>query len=161
MFLSSFAAIFKVLSGSAKDMKARLQKPEVTFLLVTSAAQEAVRDALHFRSRLESLELLSGGFVLNRTMVAGGFQFPPEEFVLAVRTVPGLSEAMNRLLPLAEDEQAAAGREGVMLSRLAREAGESAAAAALPDIPGGVEDMGGLSQLVDWMETHGFGASVR
>ena len=157
-FLSSFAAIFKVLSGSAKDMKARLQRPEVTFLLVTSAAQEAVRDAFHFRNRLRSLDLQSGGFVLNRSIVAGGFTPLPDEFVLAVQIAPELAGAAEDFLAMAQIEQTVAETEEMMLTRLTEEAGPTAASAALPEIAGGVEDMKGLSELVDWMEANAFGA---
>jgi anion-transporting ArsA/GET3 family ATPase len=149
-FLSAFGSIFRILSGSAKDMKAQLQAKDVTFLLVTSSATAAVTDAMYFRNRLRSLELPCGGFVLNRTNIMDWGLPMPEPHAASV-TDADLRTALEKLLPLAQAEKDGAQRQMALLDELKTEAGEGSTAAALPEFPGGVDDLEGLCSLVNWI----------
>ena len=156
-FLTSFRTIFRVLGGSANQMKARLQGSDTNFLLITSSAQAAVQDALHFRSRLDGLQLPCGGFVLNRSMMSDDSTLFPDESLLPGEPSPVQVSALAKLQTLAAQEREVIAQEAVVLQALADEASGATAAAALPEIPGGVEDMESLAKLVDWMEANDFG----
>lgn len=149
-FLSAFGSIFRILSGSAKDMKTQLQGDDVTFLLVTSSAKAAVSDALYFRNRLATLDLPCGGFVLNRTnMMDWELPMPDPDAIPA--DMPHLRSALAKVRPLAQSELEAATRQRTLLTELAAKAGPDSMAAPLPEFPGGVDDLPGLCSLVDWI----------
>jgi anion-transporting ArsA/GET3 family ATPase len=151
--LSSFSAIFKVLSGNAEEMRQRLQQPDATFLMVTSSAQNAVHDALHFRKRLERLQLNCGGFVLNRTLMPDGECPMPSPENISDLADAETNSAYLKLKSLGLEEQKLADHEAALHARLIETAGERTLTIAVPELPGGVEDMSGLSKLVDRLAT--------
>lgn len=152
-FLDSFTVVFKVLGGNAEAMRERLQQPDATFLMVTTSAQAAVYDALHFRKRLDRLQLACGGFVLNRSLPAQEDCPFPDESMLPPGAGPLAHSALTKLSVLGEVEQGMANRERDIVATLVEAAGEEGVAMSLPEIHGGVEDMAGLELLVKWMET--------
>jgi hypothetical protein len=152
-FLGSFSVVFKVLGGNAEAMRERLQQPDSTFLMVTTSAQAAVYDALHFRKRLDRLRLACGGFVLNRSLPADEDCPMAEPSMLHSDAGTLAHSALKKLAKLGEFEQEMANREGSILATLEKAAGEEGVALPLPEIPGGVEDMEGLERLVWWMES--------
>jgi len=151
-FLASFSAIFRVLGGNAKEMRERLRQSDATFLMVTSSAQAAIHDALHFRRRLDRLQLRCGGFVLNRT------QLPDRECPLPEPSMfpPGADEAtragLEKLAGLGRHEQELADREAAIHATLVRTAGPDIPAVMLPEILGGIDDMRSLRHLVERMQ---------
>ncbi len=151
-FMESFAVIFKVLAGNAEAMHQRLQQPDATFLMVTSSAQAAVYDALHFRKRLVRLGLSCGGYVLNRSLLFDGECPLPTPDLLPPDASVILREAWRKLAILGEEEQDQADAEQAILARLAEAAGEEGVAISLPEIAGGVEDIPGLALLVTRIE---------
>ena len=152
-FLASFSVVFKVLGGNAEAMRERLQQPDATFLMVTTSAQAAVFDALHFRKRLERLQLACGGFVLNRSLPADDECPFPEASLLPPDAGAVVRSALAKLAVLGAAEQQLADREQEIVATLMDAAGEEGVAMSLPEIPGGVEDLGGLERLVRWMES--------
>lgn len=152
-FLASFSVVFKVLGGNAEAMRERLQQSDSTFLMVTTSAQAAVFDALHFRKRLQRLQLACGGFVLNRSLPANSDCPFPDISMLPSSAGAVARSAWAKLSELGTAEQELADREQEIITTLMDAAGEEGVAIALPEIPGGVEDLGGLEQLVRWMES--------
>ncbi len=152
-FLASFSIVFKVLGGNAEVMRERLQQPDSTFLMVTTSAQAAVYDTLHFRKRLDRLQLACGGFVLNRSLPADRDCPMPDESLLPPDAGPFARSALDKLAALGAIEQELADREEGIIGILEKAAGDEGVALSLPEIPGGVEDMEGLERLVEWMES--------
>jgi anion-transporting ArsA/GET3 family ATPase len=152
-FLGSFSVVFKVLGGNAEAMRERLQQPDSTFLMVTTSAQAAIYDALHFRKRLDRLQLACGGFVLNRSLPADEDCPMAEPSMLEPNADPITQSALEKLAALGSVEQEMADSEGAIIATLEKAAGEEGVALPLPEIPGGVEDMEGLERLVWWMES--------
>ena len=64
-----------------------------------------------------------------------------------------MRSALAKLAVLGAAEQQLADREQEIVATLMDAAGEEGVAMSLPEIPGGVEDLGGLERLVRWMES--------
>ncbi len=150
-FLGVFTGIFRSLSVNVSEMRKFLSGPDVAFLLVSSPAPATLTEAFFFQDKTKALDLPFRGFVLNRSKAAA-----------LERTMPPardehdavLSAGLTKLHQLAEVEQHAASRDLALLADLAKRAGESATAMALPELPQGADDIGTLVAVADRLAAH-------
>jgi len=150
-FISSFGPLMDLLSGNAREMKARLAAPDAAFLLVTSPAAQALEDAVSFHRRLEQMGLPFGGFVLNRCRMDTGRRFPDDSLLPEDPTEEQI-RALRKLVALAEEEKRRMDEDQKTLEELQRVSGEEVAATAVPELPGGVSNLEELARLVGWLE---------
>lgn len=155
-FLQLFGGIFGTVNVNARALKARLQRSDVAFLLVTAPSREAIKEAFHFEGRIRELNLPFGGFILNRSRVPDSELIFPDESLLPEAGPPHYVSALSKLIALAEEERAGAAHDVAFLARLNERTGGTVPALAVPEIPGGVDDMKSLSKLVDWLLARGF-----
>lgn len=152
-FFSSFGSVLRACTGSAATMRATLSDgDQVAFLLVTSPASAAMTDVFFFRGRADELKLPFRGFVLNRSQAAAAEREMPTDALLSRGVALGPDvrrRAYRKLSHLAILEQAEVHRDQGLLNELARSAGKSAFAIALPTLPGGAHDMTSLLVLAD------------
>ena len=144
-FFASFGELFTRLTRNAVETQALLSDAEQTgFLLVTSVAPESITDAMFFRRKTDELGLPFSGFLLNRSQALEAGRSLPDESLFDSPPTPRIRSALAKLRELAELEQAEMLRHQHLLEDLASRAGHAAFAAALPNVPGGVDDIQSL-----------------
>ncbi len=146
-FFALFSAILHRLSHNAAEMQAFFRRPEVSFLIVTSPAREALDEAAFFEHRArQELRLPLSGFVLNRSLAFGERLFPDDAY-FADSQVPESARAKLRALAAREAEQVA-DHQQVLANLAARVDGDCFAQAA-PYLEEGVSDIPSLARLAD------------
>jgi len=147
VFFALFSAILHRLSHNAAEMQDFFRRPEVSFLIVTSPAREALDEAafLEHRARKE-LGLPLNGFVLNRSLAFGDRFFPDDEF-FAESHVPESARTKLRALAAREAELVASHQQ--VLVNLAGRVDNDCFAHAAPYIEEGVSDVPTLMRLAD------------
>jgi len=139
-FLGLFGMLLDHLNRNQAEVEAFLKTPAVGFLLVTSPAREALDEAFHFAGRTRTLGLPVAGYVLNRSL-AERAELPLP--AVAAGADPHLAQAIERLLPAAEAEQATARTH----ADLARQLGDRGAVFVLPYLPQGASELEALDRL--------------
>lgn len=148
-FFDMFGDLFSLLTGNAAEMRTVLENPEeVAFLLVTSTTPESITDAMFFRRKTREMKLPFAGFVLNRSQ-AHQFRrvFPDRADFPSGLTARQLA-AVEKFQALARLEQAQMERDQLLLDDLGNRA-EDGFAIALPNLPGGANEMGSLLLIAD------------
>lgn len=149
-FFDLFGDLFGLLTNNAGDMRSILTDPkEVGFLLVTSTTPESITDAMFFRRKTQEMELPFSGFVLNRSQAHDNARIYPSAEALGLTPSPAHSAALAKLQAFAELEVAQMKRDQGLLGDLSQRAGDKALAIALPNLPGGANEMGSLLQIAD------------
>jgi len=148
-FFSSFGDVFQAMKRNAQEGLDNLRDPdEVAFLLVTSPAATAMADAYFFRRKTNELRLPFRGYVLNRSQARADCVHPTLEMFGSNPSAVQRS-ALEKLEGLAKLEEAAVERDRSLLNQLADSAGIHASAVALPNLPGGADDLHELLYLSD------------
>jgi anion-transporting ArsA/GET3 family ATPase len=145
-FLGAFSGLFGTLRAHGAGVRALLQSPRTSFLLVTSPEEAALREALYFRDQILARELPFAGFVLNRSLARVRELSHPDTLAPEAREVEART-ALRKLGHLADREHAQAGRDSALLERLASLAGPDRFAVAAPHLGDAVEDLPGLLEL--------------
>ncbi len=149
-FFSMFGSIFEQLNSNATDGRKLLSDPkDVGFLLISSPAPESLTDAFYFRKKTREMELPFTGFVLNRSEANPGQRVVPSEALLGDNPSEAALSGLKKLKALAELETAQVKRDQGLLDDLRKKAGDDAIAIALPNLPGGANDMASLIQIAD------------
>ena len=147
-FIESSAAMVGSLSTDLRQMRERLARPDVAFLLVTSPSEAAIVEAHFFHERVLALGLPFRGFILNRSQADTGRVFP-EDGHLPPDTSPALRTGLEKLKRLARAEFLRSASDRGLLADLALRAGTDAFAMAFPDLPAGASDIGTLIRIAE------------
>jgi hypothetical protein len=133
-------------------VKDLLQSGKTAFLLVTSPAEAAVREALHFRDQILARSLPFAGFVLNRSLARGRELVHPDVFMAEAPDAEA-RDALRKLGVFAERERAQGDQDTALLARLSSLAGPGRFAVAEVGCGDAVEDLPGLLQLASGLSS--------
>jgi len=147
-FFGLFEGIFVYLNGNQHEMRSFFGSDDVTFLLVSGPAQEALDEAHYFEQKARELSLPLCGYILNRSVAwAHGRPMPSKE-VLHEDASAVQRRAIEKLAALAGDEAQRVERHATLLRELKERAG-TGFAKALPELPSGASDLEALVALAD------------
>jgi anion-transporting ArsA/GET3 family ATPase len=141
-FFRALGTMLPDLAERGAHVKALLSSPATVFLLVTSLEREPVDETIFFHARLREARMPFGAVVVNKLrdpVAEGGPLDLPD--ALAAKVEAGAAEA----------EQLAA-RDAAGLDRL-REALEDPAVIGVPQLPGDVHDLDGLTRMGEHLFT--------
>jgi anion-transporting ArsA/GET3 family ATPase len=143
VFFRSLGGMIDGFTERATRVKALLDDPRTTFLLVTSPEREPVQEAIFFHRKLREAGMPFGGLVVNRLREA-----PEHDGMLAADLGalgdPGLAD---RVLRSARELRELATRDATSLVRLRDELGEPPTVV-VPQLPGDVHDVDGLARVL-------------
>ena len=151
VFFGAFSGMLAQLNGNAQRMRHRLQQDDVTFLLVTTPAPEALGEARFFEAKIHELELPLGAFILNRSQAPLANRPFPDEGLLPPGPTEHHRRALAKLVALAERERRQVEADVKLLSDLTSGSVGEVPAVALPEFGQGVEDIPGLASLSRWL----------
>lgn len=138
-FLVRFSGMFGPMRSHAGTVRELLRSDATAFLLVTSPEPAALREASYFESRIRMLELPFEGTILNRSWAyTRGLEHPAAADGTAVEIA-----AVDKMKLLAADELSRADRDRKLLATL-RERSNGKSAIATPNVPGSLDELGGL-----------------
>ncbi len=142
--LDDLSAFFRALAGMVDELaergrhvKALLNGPQTTFLLVTSLEREPVEETVFFYDRLRAQRLPFGAAVVNRV------RLPVGDGALPAGLAPDLAA---RVAQSAAEAQILALRDAAGLGRL-RDALGDPMVIAVPQLAGDVHDLEGLARV--------------
>lgn len=117
-FLSLFQVILRHLNRNQEEMQRFFASQQVAFLLVTSPAQAAVDEAVHFEARTRELGVRIGGYVLNQSLApAASLPYPTPERLPPLRG-PVEESALAKLRALASVEAHGVDRDAALAASL-------------------------------------------
>jgi anion-transporting ArsA/GET3 family ATPase len=154
-FMASFQGMYEGFKDRAAAVRALLARPEVGFVIVSSASPRAVDDALYFHERLHAEGMPIAGFVANRVTQdlwprAFGAGLPEAsdlEAALAARGVRGNALALlaARIAHTLAEHEVLARADARQVERLFRS--PPSAHAVIPRLEIDVHDLTGLARL--------------
>jgi len=148
-FFDIFGDLFSLLTGNAAEMRTVLENPEeVSFLLVTSTTPESITDAMFFRRKTREMKLPFAGFVLNRSQAHQFRRVFPDMDLFPPDLTDSQRGTIDKFQALARLEQAQMERDQSLLDDLGSRA-EDGFAIALPNLPGGANEMRSLLLIAD------------
>lgn len=121
-FITELNGLFGGFKFRAQTVARALRRDDHAYVLVTSPAQDAIREVLYFAKRLEQLGIRRDAFVVNRLHRAPRAHPSSDQVTEALarhRIVLG-SRGVERLLRAATDELQWAARDAISLSELGR-----------------------------------------
>ena len=148
-FFGLFSTILKRISSDAEEMRLFFQRRDVAFVVVTSPAQEALKEALYFEKKTsKDLKLNLSGYILNRSLAFDTGKALPDDGYFAGSAIP--AAARRKLRHLAEQELFISRQHRELLANLRSRLGKQQGvfAEALPYLSEGVADMKALLRLV-------------
>lgn len=149
-FFKQFSGILATTRRHAVEIRDFFSQPEVSFLIVTSPAKEALTEAFHFQEKTQKeLGLQVEAYILNRSLAAAGERKVPRNIFTGDRLSHAQRQALEKLHPLADREQAQAKKDQELLVELTERAGPDGFALALPYLADGVSDLVTLSALME------------
>jgi anion-transporting ArsA/GET3 family ATPase len=145
-FMALFGKLLGYLNQNQSEMKAFFAGDQVGFVLVTSPASEAVKEAKFFARRaVDDLGLNLNGYVLNRSLASETTcDFPSND----AATGP-LATALSKLRPFADTERRRGEAHRELASEVAATAGEGVWTCILPNLGGDASQLQGLVSLAD------------
>ena len=148
-FFKQFSGILATTRRHAVEIRDFFAQPEVSFLIVTSPAKEALDEAFHFQKKTQKeLGLKVDGYILNRSLAAEGERKVPRQIFTGERISEAQRQALEKLHPLADLEQAQAQKDQELLQDLTERAGPDGLALALPYLAEGVSNLATLAALL-------------
>ena len=147
-FLSLFGALLGQLNHNQSEMQAFFSSDAVTFLLVTSPAAEALTEARFFAKRAgNDLGMHVSGFILNRSLAAHRHRGMPTLPAESLSTHPELAGALEKLLPLAEQERDKVARHHRLAVDITQEISGDTVTCVLPNLGPDASTIPGLVRL--------------
>lgn len=154
-FLMLFQGILGHLKHNQDEVQEFFRGPQVSFLLVTSPAQEALHEAFYFEEKTRELKLELGGYILNRSMASFSAHPMPSDVELPQGASPALSRALGKLIPLAKQEATLVGSHVGLAHQLQDRIGKNKIVRVLPQLPGDAGDSEALLHLSQLLVTEG------
>ncbi len=149
-FFLQFSSIFARTNRNASEMWEFFSGPEVSFIMVTSPAQEALEEAFHFEDKTNSsMGLKIHGYVLNRSLAAGAARTLPLEAFPIDELCEDAANGMWKLQALGVEERQAAEDELELHEKLRQRVGPRGVLVPLPHLGEGVSDLDALAVLKD------------
>lgn len=146
-FLHSFHGILAHLNHNQGEVQNFFRGNEVSFLLVTSPAQEALNEAFYFERKTQEMGLELGGYVLNRSLAAAKNHPLPSEVEIPDSAPLALLSALSKLGIFAEREAALVRNHVDLAESLKRRIGEDKVVRVLPQLAGDASDSDALVQF--------------
>lgn len=149
-FFTLFSSILARLHRNADEMRAFFTRPDISVLVVTSPAREALDEALYLASRTrDDLSMPLAGYILNRSLAqTGGWEFP-SSLMADASLDDSTRSALEKLQPIAAREHAEAERHRALLVELADRLDGKGVAFGLPLLARGIDDLTSLSILAE------------
>jgi len=149
-FFLQFSTIFARTNRNAGEMWEFFSGSEVSFLMVTSPAQEALEEAFHFEDKTNlNMGIKIQGYILNRSMAAGPKRTLPLEAFPLDELTPDAVSGMWKLQAMGVEERQAAEDELQLHQKLSERVGPGGLTVALPHLGQGVSDLGELAILME------------
>ena len=147
-FFLQFSNIFARTNRNAGEMWEFFSGPEVSFLMVTSPAQEALEEAFHFEDKTNhEMGIKIHGYVLNRSLAAGNHRTLPLDAFPIDELSEDAANGMWKLQALGVEERQAAADELHLHEKLRRRVGPGGVLVPLPHLGEGVSDLAALAVL--------------
>ncbi|MFL5320434.1 MAG: ArsA family ATPase [Myxococcaceae bacterium] len=125
-FIGAFSGMFAAMRGHSEQVRSLLNSDDALFLLVTSPEQGALAEARYFRTKLASMSLPFGGFILNRSWArTTGLKDPAAHRPTGANA--DLASAWAKLEHLADQERKLADRDTALLAALQQDLAEKKA----------------------------------
>ena len=149
-FFLQFSKIFARTNRHAGEMWEFFSGPQVSFLMVTSPAQEALEEAFHFEHKTRvDMGIKIHGYILNRSVAARVERvLPLDAFPMDELSEDALS-GMWKLQAMGVEERQQADGELQLYERLRQKVGRDGLVLALPHLGEGVSDLEALAVLVE------------
>lgn len=147
-FFTLFEQVLSYLNRNQGEMRNFFASPDVSFVLVSSPAPEALEEAYYFERQTRELSLPLGGYALNRSLAWAAGRPLPSESLLPEGASEVARRAVNKLATLAALEAENAARHQRIRSELALRV-QPGFALALPELPEGASDLEALVALAD------------
>lgn len=152
--LGEIREFFELISEMSAGFRERseliatlLRSPDTTYWLVADANAPERNDLLGFLEELRGREMSFAGFLVNRVQSEPVGTIPSKESLLAGGTdIEGWPAAVDAILALPRSARALAQAHRAAIAELVREAG-GAPAWLVPEIPGGVRSIAGLTEI--------------
>ena len=149
-FFSLFSSILARLNRNADEMRAFFTRPDVSVLVVTSPAREALDEAMYLASRTQDdLAMPLAGYILNRSLAQTEGWVHPNSLADDGTLDEATISALEKLRPLADREQAEAERHRALLAELSGRLRGEGVALGLPLLARGIDDLTSLSALAE------------
>lgn len=152
-----FRALGDLVDGfreRARGVKALLEDPATTFLVITSPEREPAEEAIFFREQLSRHRMPFGGLVVNRTRLLDDASraIRPEDVEAGLTGEVG--EALARKVARSwAEELVLAERDAASIARLSQETGDDDPVL-VPELPGDVHDVDGLAGVLAHLFPH-------
>jgi anion-transporting ArsA/GET3 family ATPase len=160
-FMQLFEGILGHLNHNQAEMRAFFQGSEVSFLLVTSPAREAVEEAFHFESKIHELGVSSCGYILNRSLAGMGDLPFPSEACLPEAASAAARSAIHKLAALAVNEPLVAREHEALATELERRAGPEGFVCVLPRLSRDASELEALVGLAERFQEQDPGRASR
>jgi anion-transporting ArsA/GET3 family ATPase len=147
-FFALFEGVLQFLNRNQHEMKQFLGSDDVSFVLVSSPAKEALEEAHYFEQKARDLSLPLAGYLLNRSLASSDTRPMPSADLVKGRASALQKRALEKLTTLAGDEAALVGEHTALLADLQARAQEGFALS-LPELPAGASDLEDLVALAD------------
>jgi anion-transporting ArsA/GET3 family ATPase len=157
-FLVLFEGVLGHLNHNQAEMRAFFKGSEVSFLLVTSPAREAVEEAFHFEQKIRDMGCSSPcGYILNRSLAwAANLPYPDEG--LLPKDAGGIERsAVRKLAEVARLEPELARRDALLAEELRRRVGKAGLVSVMPRLTRDASDLEALVELADLFQHDGVG----
>jgi anion-transporting ArsA/GET3 family ATPase len=153
-FLVLFEGVLGHLNHNQAEMRAFFQGPDVSFLLVTSPAREAVEEAFHFEQKIRDMGASSCGYILNRSL-AWATDLPyPDPRLLPPDAPDAARSGVRKLAEIAGAEPERARRDAALAAELRKRAGQEGLVSVLPRLTRDASDLEALVELAAVFQEH-------
>jgi anion-transporting ArsA/GET3 family ATPase len=153
VFFGAFGGLFGGMRQHSDGVAKVLASADSAFVLVTSAEEDAVREAMFFRSSLEKRKLPFAGFILNRSLARAIDWAHPANVPMAESAPEAARSALEKLAPFADAERAEAEAHAKLVRDLSLVAGDQGFAVAAPLLLEPKDDLVALVDLARGMTT--------
>jgi anion-transporting ArsA/GET3 family ATPase len=155
--LSDLSTFFRTMSGVLDGFGERtrrvgelLHSPRTAFLIVTSPEHEPSREAAFLAGKLRDADMSDAHLIVNRVHSDSLDGLSVEE--VAAVLAPRLGDELAaRAAANLGDYDVLARRDAATIARLARELGNSGAAAIVPQLDEDVQDLAGLADVAEYL----------
>jgi len=152
VFFRSLGGMIDGFTERAARVKALLNDPQTTFLLVTSPEREPVQETIFFHRKLGDARMPFGGLVVNRLREAAPVEEAAED---PAALVGALGEGLaGRVLRSAREHAGLAARDALNVARLRAELGDPATVL-VPQLDDDVHDVEGLARVLEHLFAEG------
>ncbi len=145
VFFRSLGGMIDGFTERAARVKALLNDPGTTFLLITSPEREPVEEAIYFHRKLREAAMPFGGLVVNRLRTAAAMDGSDPA---GLRDALGDDGLARRVVRSARELAGLAARDAMNVQRLRRTLGEPATIV-VPQLQDDVHDVEGLARVVE------------